>query len=311
MDISQISLVHPAFLLARVCEEFFSLHLLTMSAAINNTLQTLVIQHQWLGKDAQKTKRLGALLAEALNFAGKDGVQLICQLIERFVYISNEEYDDFIMLMAEFIYENFDLNASILCATTGDRNKDSAQLILYDTISALAVLGGVKVKNVNRYDVAQKAFKEDPALRKIILIDEFVGTGKSILGRTRRLKQLFSQAKQEIPQIHFIGLAGMSAGLRVIEPHLSSVNVCISLVRGIGAYSSGQNVKQDYALMDKMESGLSKNFADTDLPSYGYEKSEALYSRKGGSCPNNVFPIFWWPELENLVRRNPLFPRAM
>ena len=282
-----------------------------MSAAVKNTLQALVIKNQWLGKDKIKINRLEALLNEALIHAGADGIKLISQLIERFVYISNDEYDDFIMIMADFLLNNFDLRKSILCATTADRNKDSAQLILYDTVSALALLGAVKVKNINRYDVAQKAFKDDPSLEQIILIDEFVGTGKSILGRARRLKQIFTQSKQKIPPIHFIGLAGMHHGLRKIEEQLDSVNICISLQKGIQSFSEENNHANDYAVMDKLENTLSNIFEDIALPNYGYDQSEALYSRKGGSCPNNVFPIFWWPELKNTMRRSPLFPRAM
>lgn len=282
-----------------------------MSAVINRTLQTLTIEHEWLGKDTRKTAHLNELLHEALTHAGKDAVQLIAQLISRFVYVSNDEYDEFIMTIAEFLLENFDLNQSILCATTADRNKDSAQVVLYDTVTALAGLGVYKPKNVNRYDRALDSFKSDPSLREIILIDEFVGTGQSILGRAKSLKKSFAQAGRQPPPIHFVGLAGMSFGLRHIEPYLNSVNICLSLQRGIRGTSLKQNHATEYALMDMLESNLSTSYEDVNLPNYGYGKSEALYSRKSGNCPNNVFPIFWWPQLISSGIRNPMFPRSM
>ncbi|WP_458773197.1 phosphoribosyltransferase-like protein [Aeromonas caviae] len=44
--------------------------------------------------------------------------------------------------------------------------------------------------------------------------------------------------------------------------------------------------------------------------SLGYDRSETLYCAINDNCPNNVFPIFWWPKLANGEQYETLFHRV-
>ena len=250
---------------------------------------------------------LSLLLAEAKAASKVHGPSLIRRLLERFTFLSVDQYEQFILEMASYINETFDLGSTLLCATTADRNKDSAQRVLYDLVSTLAGIGCYKVRNVNRYDAAVSENNIDC----LLLVDEFIGTGQSFVGRVRTLRERFKQKGKPLPAIHGIALAGMNQGLRNIASEFSSLNVCLALKKGIEDYAVAEARNGEYSIMNDLESALSMIFEGESLPPLGYSASEALYSRHGGSCPNNVFPVFWWPQNKNLFDRRPLLPRAL
>lgn len=274
-------------------------------------LQLLTLEIHWLGSDEDRVRRLEALFGEVASVTGESGVRLISRLIERCVYLTSDDYDRRIFSMAERIAQSFDFTTSVICATTGDRSKDSAQKILYDLNSSLATLNHFRVKTLNRYDAAFDSFKKDPALKTIVLVDEFVGTGGTIVNRVSRIQSQFAGAGKSVPLIHFVGLAGMEFGLVEVGKVVQSLHVELLLKKGIEQLSKSTEISGDYLLMDALESNLSAEFDDIELPRRGYGSSEALFARKNGNCPNNVFPVFWWPQLGDLSMRRPFFPRSM
>lgn len=274
----------------------------------NKTLEKIALSVPWIGKYEYRIVRLESLLREASASSGSAGDALIDQLIQRFSYLTGDEYEEMLICIADYVAGNFDLVDTILCATTADRHKDSAQKVLYDLTSMFALRGFYKVRTLNRYDSLQK---EKMPFKSVILVDEFIGSGQSIVGRVATIKRVFGQAGKACPEIHAIAIAGMQDSLRVIESKFSSLNVCVALRRGIAQHASPENICSEYEVMSKLEALLAQISHGEALPSLGYARSEALYSRQNGSCPNNVFPIFWWPELTSGQGRSPLFPRAL
>lgn len=272
------------------------------------TLDHLALSIPWIGTDPQKIERLSELLSEAITHAGQFGSTLVSRLIERFTYLSFDEYEQQIFHIARYLSEEFDLERTVLCATTGDRTKDSAQKVLYDLTSALAAIGRYKLITLNRYD---SLVKEKAAFDQAVLVDEFIGTGTSLAGRVRAIRRQFRDASRAAPKIHAIAIVGMTVGLRSIAPLFESLNVCIALSKGIMNHAPPEQLLQEYSTMEILESALASASHGHALPRLGYGQSEALYSRRSGSCPNNVLPIFWWPELTGPTPRTPLFPRAM
>lgn len=275
--------------------------------SIEDLTQELALSLPWIGKHSRRVESLLILLEEAEAARAHHGPALVGRLLERFTFLSTEDYEQYLLDVAIYIKETFDLERTILCATTADRHKDSAQRVLYDLISTLAGLGCYKVRSLNRYDAAAR----ENNFSTLILIDEFIGSGQSLVGRARNLRRIFMQKGQPAPFIHGIALAGMIRGLRSISSEFDSLNVCIALKKGIEDFSIAAERGAEYSVIHDLESVLVSNFKGEAMPSLGYAASEALYSRHSGSCPNNVFPIFWWPERKGSVDRRPLLPRAL
>ncbi len=275
--------------------------------SIDSITQELALTLPWIAQNGRRIESLRTLLEEAEQAAAVHGPALIAKLLGRFTFLSVDQYEELVLEMANFINETFDLATTLLCATTADRYKDSAQRVLYDLVSTLAGIGRYKVRSVNRYEAVTK----EGSCEDVIFIDEFIGSGQSFSGRARRLRQLFTQKGRQAPAIHGIALAGMTRGLRDIQAHFDSLNVCVALKMGIRDRSEPSVRCQEYSVMSDIEALLAPVYDAESLPSLGYSGSEALYARHGGSCPNNVFPVFWWPHRIGGIDRRPMFPRAL
>lgn len=271
-------------------------------------IERLVIHNLWLGQRPERIASLRILANEAAIIGGNEGMNFLNTLIERLVFLTSDDFDCHIYEMAEYIHDSFDLSTTIICAATADHEKDSGQKVLYDLCSALGVLGHTKIHSVNRYDHVQKA-KIIPT--DVVLIDEFIGTGRSFLGRSRTMRRQFEASKKHIPKIHGLAIVGMSDGLRGIAHGFETLGVCKSLLKGIQAMSSDHTKSEEYALMSLFEDHLLDNIAGYELPRLGDGACEALYSRNLGNCPNSVFPFFWWPKDSAGNFRNPLFARVL
>lgn len=274
---------------------------------IDDITQDIALSVPWIGRSRERVETLNELLHEAETARSSEGPALVVQLLNRFTFLTTELYESLLLEIATFISDGFDLDRTILCATTADRQKDSAQRVLYDLVSTLAGIGKYKVRNLNRYDVAHQENDVD----SLVLIDEFIGSGRSLAGRARNLRRIFQQKGKPSPAIHGIAVAGMTHGLRSISAEFDSLNVCIALQKGIESHSTPAYRANAYAVMHDMESALAPTYYGEVMPSLGYAAAEALYFRHSGSCPNNVFPIFWWPHRISATNRRPMFPRAL
>lgn len=273
---------------------------------IDNLLLDLSLKIPWIGKMRHRVESLQCLLTEAQAANPVGGPALVECLLKQFVFLSSDDYDQFLLDIALFIVDEFDLDRTLLCATTADSHKDSAQRVLYDLVTVLASLGKYRVRNRNRYDAAAKEKDVDA----LLLIDEFIGTGQSFLGRAKNVRRLFVQKNLPVPLIHGVALVGMTNGLRSISGEFESLNVCLALKKGIEHYFPLSERENAYSTMRDIEGVLSSEYGGIKMPTMGYGRTESLYSRHGGSCPNNVFPIFWWPQSSSLADRRPLVPRS-
>lgn len=276
---------------------------------INEILEKIAVNYAWIGAKPQKINNLRLLLIEANKVGGVKGINFIDALIARFFFITANDYEKAILEMAEYIDATFDLSATIICAASADHMKDSGQKILYDLVSALGVFGHTKVISINRYDHIQKERKI--LATDVVLIDEFIGTGRSFLGRVRAMRKQYIGANKAVPKLHGIAVAGMSKGLREIAHEFESLTVFTSLLQGIQGMAPYESMSKEYALMALLEDELCANIEDRELPRLGDGMCEALYGRSLGNCPNSVFPIFWWPKDASGSPRSPIFTRVL
>jgi hypothetical protein len=276
---------------------------------IDKAVERLSIRNAWIGQRRERIRSLRSLLIEAEQSDGIEGINFINTLMDRLVFLTSDEFDRCIYEMAEYIDSSFDLSKTVICAATADHEKDSGQKVLYDLSSALGLLGHTKIHTVNRYDHVYKKAKIVPT--DIVLIDEFIGTGRSFMGRVRTIRGQYSNGNKAVPKIHGVAIAGMSEGLRGIAHGFDSLGVCTSLVKGIQALAPRQLLQQEYALMSRLEDRLLHIIDDKELPRLGDGGCEALFSRNLGNCPNSVFPIFWWSKDSNGQSRSTFFPRVL
>jgi hypothetical protein len=267
----------------------------------------------FFGSPSRLFKDLENLFIEVESTVGSAGSVLLEELLQRYTYISEDLYRQSIYLIAEHINDEFDLSKTILCASTSDRHKDSGQMVMYDVCTALAYNHKhTKVRDLNRYDIVIKHIKKKKLdITSIILLDEFVGSGQSMLGRVNKIKDDSVKSKSFLPEIHIFSVAGMNIGLKRVQPHVASIYSCHTLHQGIRGYMKLKDQDFAYQLIDHFENTLNPVVENQELPRRGYEASEALYARDFGNCPNNVFPMFWWPELIDGTKRNPPFSRIL
>jgi hypothetical protein len=276
---------------------------------IDKAIERLAIRNVWIGQRIERIRSLRSLLIEVEHAEGAEGVNFVNALMDRLVFLTSDDFDQCIYEMAEYIDASFDLSKTVICAATADHEKDSGQKVLYDLSSALGLLGHTKIHTINRYDHVYKKAKIDPT--DVVLIDEFIGTGRSFMGRVRTIRKQYSMGKKMVPKIHGLAVAGMSEGLRGIAHGFDSLGVHTSLVKGIQALAPRQFLKQEYALMSRLEDRLLQIIDDKQLPRLGDGGCEALFSRNFGNCPNSVFPIFWWSKDSTGRNRSTLFPRVL
>lgn len=276
---------------------------------VNKTVERLAVGNSWIGQRPERIRRLRNLLTDAELIGGAHGLDFVDKLIGRVTFLTSDDFDNLIYEMAEYIDQTFALESTVICAATANHEKDSGQKVLYDLCSALGLFGHTKLRTVNRYDHVFR--KSGVDITDVVLIDEFIGTGRSLLGRVTTMRNQFNSGKKSVPKFHGLAVAGMSEGLRGIAHGFETLGVCTSLLKGIQGMALRNHMTGEYALMALLEDHLCSTIDGKELPRLGDGACEALYSRSLGNCPNSVFPIFWWSRDSSGRIRNPLFPRVL
>lgn len=266
-----------------------------------------ILWEKFDGGDTRLHGALQHLFEDANRTSGKSGSDFVASLLERYTFISRDTYDSGIECIADYISKEFDLSRTLICASTADHSKDSAQMVLYDLTTALGFIGHRNVSTANRYDRAQVfAGKVDD----ILLVDEFLGTGRSFIGRVKEISAHFKNKAIPVPNIHALVLAGMDFGLHRVATHVKTIHCFEALRPGLRGFLSGLPLKDAYSILDNIEALLAPNIENQILPKHGDGECEALYARAKGNCPNSVLPMFWWSQSANGQRRTPPFPRV-
>jgi len=152
----------------------------------------------------------------------------------------------------------------------------------------------------------------------IIFFDDFIGSGSKIIKKKKWFEKIIAE---ECPLVdlntlsyYIVSFAGMFSGLDyIIEESKIIPFSAFILFKGISdAEKYNDCVPNKIALMKEIESKLAvknkqKNLDDFSL---GYNNSETLYFSVNENCPNNVFPVFWWPKDKDGAIRETLLRRV-
>lgn len=133
----------------------------------------------------------------------------------------------------------------------------------------------------------------------VVIFDDFIGTGDKICKKIDWLLQIKADLKIEF-SIHCVSFAGMRFGIDAIRTTCEiEVFSSFEIKKGISESMPSSEISNALTLMSEIEQKLATRYKSRKMRDYtmGYGKSECLYFWINDNCPNNVFPVFWWPKL--------------
>ncbi|MDN2699154.1 hypothetical protein O0882_22825 [Janthinobacterium sp. SUN073] len=147
----------------------------------------------------------------------------------------------------------------------------------------------------------------------IVLFDDFIGSGKTMVRKKNWLNSLLEKEKIKEVKYYFLAFSGMKFGIDHIRLNTGcEVYSHISLQKAITEKYDVLEASHMTTTMRTIEAKLGVTYKRKKIAEYslGYEESEALYCVQNDNCPNNVFPILWWPLLKDGTRLRTLLTRA-
>ncbi|WP_073582223.1 phosphoribosyltransferase-like protein [Vibrio quintilis] len=280
-----------------------------MSKAEFKTMWALYKKQSWL---EQKIDALSSLLFDECKTELQR--KLVISLLERFEYLDDEGVAEALNWFIEEIVTDPSLSSATtqIVAMTFDSKSDSGQYILQLLKPKLAEQGWREHLLVNRCDHSLKNFRKAGNLHnQIVLIDEFIGSGKTVVGRVESLKRTYGNSNINNVDIRVVVIAASTVGLQCLRDKGIKVSYFIKVPKAISEYYEDDLERNENLYsMELLEDGLSQNYMGHDLPKLGYGGTESLFYMERGNTPNSVFPLFWWPETCDGNLRHSLLIRA-
>ncbi|WP_122218330.1 phosphoribosyltransferase-like protein [Pseudomonas syringae group genomosp. 7] len=271
-----------------------------------NTILNLIARQPWIG---DKTSELSHMLYEECKCASSR--EMLIKILDNFSYLSAQDYSEKLNTLAEEVMseDGYEDNAQIV-AMAADSGPDSSQELLYNLKYIFAKKEWHSFCGVNTFGAALKNYKKT-GRKKIYVIDDFVGSGQTVIGRHKALTSVFRNAEVEDFSISFKVLVSTLHGIEAVRATGIEISAQLIIKKAIDGFFS-EEVAADYrSLMDALESGLSQSHEEIELPKLGYNGAQAAYCREAANTPNSVFPIFWWPFYIDSKKRKTMLHRAM
>src|SRR6266403_409747 len=245
--------------------------------------------HRWI---TDKEKPLLHLMSECNSPVARD---LVITLLSRFRYFDLNEAQVMVASLVSDATDRWELNpdSTFFAGISDSASASSGQLVLNWAKHKLAATGNwQKDRFLNDCPRAAHEIVDGGA---IVFVDDFVGTGRTLARKSEWVRKQLGVRKVAGVRIFLIALSSMQGAKTAIMESTEDSQIGEYLVPGISGYSFGTELDALTAEMLKLENRLSPNLGRRKMPSFGYAKSESLYSLNETSTPNNVFPIFWWP----------------
>ncbi|HLK27235.1 MAG TPA: phosphoribosyltransferase [Puia sp.] len=261
-------------------------------------LTNLYVKQDWLLSKRDE-------LTELINFCGdKESKDLIFSMLERFQYLKPDTYNYLLNEVSDYIvnYSGFVQENALLLSITADKETDSSQKILYEIRQYINKRGWNSLETVNFFTDGLRVIRKGK--RQVLLIDEFVGSGKTLRNRVNYLRKNIEGDFS----IKCCFIAGIKNEVEKLRHEGIDIFCAMELIKGVSGYFVGQELVKAENIMLDLELKLAQKINDKELFTYsfGYGSAEALYSLEGcnGNTPNSVFPIFWWAfDRNDKVRR--------
>ncbi|WP_271103993.1 hypothetical protein [Pseudomonas tohonis] len=272
-----------------------------------NLVLNLLKRQPWL---SAKSNELDAILYGECD--DDNSRLMVCEILDRFVYIDRAKHSQLVNDLALEIATEPGLVSSKtqIVAMSADSNADSSQEILYNLKSRMEEYGWYDHLLVNRFNHSLKKFKSS-GHSAIVVVDDFVGSGQTVLGRVKTIKSLFSDAGISDFLVKVKVLVSTSQGMKNILAADVDFSAQLIINKAIDDCYPADQAHLYRELMLAIESGCLPNYRGRALPSLGYGGAQAAYCKQDSNTPNSVFPIFWWPFRVDGSERARLLIRAM
>ncbi len=232
---------------------------------------------------------------------------LIYSLLERFNYIDSVYYGQLLKKIANYIKNlSYPEDSLAIISLTKDIESDSSQVLLQELKVPIAIAFGRRIPDCNNMEMVKELYLE--GYRNFIAVDEFIGSGSTIIERYNRFKEYgYKEAT-----IEFCILAGMQHAIDRVKEKGIKISVFHVMNKAISEYYKDEELGINQECMLQLESKLAEKIGKINLSrhSFGYRGSESIYYKVNGHIPNNVFPIFWWKKYRNGKNRETLFTRV-
>lgn len=284
-----------------------------MSRKEHSDIARIIAQRPWLNEKHNELRNLLFVECET-----DDHRALVSKILCNSMHIDLYTYRSLMRLLADNITSTVsDPEKTLLVSMTGDRSADSGQHVLYALKYYLAALKWTRYTTVNQYNHSHKVFKENQNQdRYLILVDNFIGSGKTVLSRLAWINQIFNQLGYEIPKIYVKVALCTRTGYDVLTN--AGINLyAAQIVEDKLIDNLFTSEKDKYIeLMKNIEEKLLKLYytkkgKPKPVPSLGYGEAQVAISIEDMNTPNNVFPIFWWQYNSNNQERNVILIRDM
>ena len=233
---------------------------------------------------------------------------LLKDLIIRFNCFDEEIYNLILTSIAKYIISlGYPPDETAIVAFAPNHEADSSQVMLQYLKVVMGMEGMPYPITINRFDRISKAYHKQN-IRHFIAVDEFIGSGRTIINRN----DFFQKLGLTSATIDFCIMAGMNEAIEIVKKEGISLHVEYDIKKGISQYYNGDKLITYTEEMRKLEAKLAKKINGTLLTDYnfGFGRAESLFTTLHGNIPNNVFPVFWWKIDSNQNKRVTLFTRV-
>ncbi|AZV20640.1 hypothetical protein [Mesorhizobium sp. M7A.F.Ce.TU.012.03.2.1] len=234
---------------------------------------------------------------------------LIIDLVNNFKVITSFDMVDITKSVSAHVQEKWSLSAknTIFFAVSDDHEADGSQAFLQQLKNDFSSVDGWSEKNFRNSLVGYSdAFGNG---KNYVLFDDFFGTGKTIERQATKFVEYVKNSQYKDNRVYLLAIAGMAAAKSRLDGLGLDYHSEIWLNRGISDRYEGADVSSKRKIMKSLEKNLAAIYKGQFMPSMGYGSSEALFSVHNHNCPNNVFPIFWWPVYKDYKPRKTIFKR--
>lgn len=237
--------------------------------------------------------------------------ELLKSLIKRFIYFGAEEERNACNKIAEKIHAwNLDFNSTWIVAAANKSEIDGSTAGLQKLKNKVEPIENWHSRFIPNIPEAVEKISNGQV---IVLFDDFIGSGKKLIDKSNWMKRLLNEKDITEITFYFISFSGMNFGVE----NLSQTTQCkvfsyLNLKKAISEMYPKEVAENLKSIMINIEKNLSESYKSKKLKDYslGFGASETLYCAQNDNCPNNVFPVFWWPTLKNGTRLKTILKRA-
>jgi len=235
--------------------------------------------------------------------------ELVIDLLGRFKLMSSKELRGFCLRIQEKILNDWNCssNDTYIVAFSNNSQADGSQALLQILKMEFSYSTWTEKNFINSLPIA---VHKCPDKSTIILIDDFIGSGKKVSRIVKWMEEKSKILKKSF-NIYIIATAGMRFSKPVLHRLGYVYYVPYWAKKGISESYTGMSLRFATQKMEFLEGLLGDQFKHYRLRNYnfGFNRSESIFAIEHFNTPNNVFPIFWWAALKNGIPRSTILKR--